>query len=124
MSDEERRNLARELSTRLEEVIADEDERRTVAEELDAALAIEGAEGDARLVEVLRASPDAREWMGGREELEEVDRIVEPGGDVGEVGTYFVCPYGDSDYVRDHVGDPVPLCPEHHVPLSPARSDP
>jgi hypothetical protein len=46
------------------------------------------------------------------------ERIVELGGGaMAELGTYFVCPEGDFDFVRERVGQTVPVCPRHNVPL-------
>ncbi len=33
--------------------------------------------------------------------------------------TQYRCPNGDFSWVRQRVGEPVPLCPVHHIPLDP-----
>ena len=45
------------------------------------------------------------------------ERLAEMAGIPTELGTYFSCPHGDFDFVREHVDDEVPLCPIHQIPL-------
>ena len=122
MDAEQQRRLALELRGSLEAVVPDEDERRAVQEELDAALTLPRPEGDRRLAEVLGARRETREWMREHDpDLPDAVRFVELAGlpTTPLLGTYFVCPHGDVDFVRENVGDDVPLCPTHHVALIP-----
>jgi hypothetical protein len=121
MDDEQQRRLALELRGTLESVVTDEDARRALEEELDAALALPQPESGRRLEEVLRAREETRAWMRDHDpEPPDVERLTELGGrPTGPLGTYYVCPKGDYDWVRENVGEEVPLCPTHHVPLVP-----
>lgn len=121
MDDEQQRQLALELRGTLESVVTDEQARRALEEELDAALALPPAESGQRLEEVLRAREETRAWMREHDpEPPDVERLTELGGrPIGQLGTYYVCPEGDYDWVRENVGAEVPLCPIHHVPLAP-----
>ena len=121
MDDEQQRDLARTLRAQLEHVIPDERARRAAAAELDEALALPRPESDRRLTEVLRARAETRAWMRERDPDAETVRIIGLAGDASELGTYFVCPYDDYDFVREHVSDEVPLCPVHKVALEPMR---
>jgi hypothetical protein len=119
MDDQRQLELARELRPQLDAVIADDAERRAAATELDDALALSGADRDARLAVVLAARPETRAWMHARDV--DPDRLDPLAGRVtAELGTYFVCPEGDYDFVRETVSETVPLCPVHNVPLEPA----
>src|SRR5262245_36054102 len=121
MDDEEQRRLAIELRAGLDAVVSDEDERRAVAKELDAALALPRPEGDRRLTDVLSAREETRTWMREHDpdQLDE-ERLSELLGlPTMRLGTYFVCPQGDFDFVREDVGQSVPLCPVHHLQLTP-----
>jgi hypothetical protein len=41
-----------------------------------------------------------------------------PGDPTAPLGVLFVCPQGeDFDFVRETVGQPVPLCPVHKIAL-------
>jgi hypothetical protein len=119
MPDDDLRSLGTELQETLHTVIEDEDERRAVEHELGEALSLESPDAEQRLVEVLRARPALRGWMREHDlSLRDVERLVGMAGDpTSPLGTYFVCPQGDYDYVRENVGDSVPDCPHHHVPL-------
>jgi hypothetical protein len=119
MSDDALRQLAGELRKSLDTVIDDEAERHAAREELAEALSLEGPDGDRRLADVLRARPETREWMRQRDPaLADAVRLLEPlGGDPRELGTYYVCPQGDFDFVRETLADEVPLCPQHHLRL-------
>ena len=117
MDDEQQRDLARRLRAELDLVIINEADRRAAAAELDAALARSGIEGDRRLADVLGARAETRAWMRERDPDGDPDRIVEQAGDVTDVGTYFVCPHEDFDFIRTSVADVVPVCPVHKVPL-------
>jgi hypothetical protein len=121
MDDEEQRRLALELRAGLEAVVSDEDEREAVAKELDAALALPGPEGDRRLTDVLAAREETRTWMRERDpDRVDTERLVELLGlPTMPLGTYLVCPEGDFDFVREAVGQEVPLCPVHHLQLIP-----
>lgn len=110
-------DAVRELRTELGDVIADSDTRADVEQQLDAALAAPEEIRNRQVADVLRARPETRAWMAQRVTELEVDRIVQPSGAPENVGTYFVCPHADFDFVRDHVGDPVPICPQHRVAL-------
>lgn len=46
----------------------------------------------------------------------------EPGlGDPHDPAPRFVCPHGDFSWARSFIGEPIPLCPAHKVPLIRAR---
>jgi hypothetical protein len=121
MNDEQQRKLARQLRDELDSLITDAQELQALQADLDAALALPSEEGDRRLTELLRARPQTREWMLARDpDATEAVRISALAGLPADLGTYFVCPKNDFDFVRDHVSDPVPLCPIHKVPLVPA----
>jgi len=120
MSEDALRQLAGELRENLDTVIEDEAERQAAGEELDEALSLEDADGDRRLADVLRARAETREWMRQRDPaLADAVRLFEPlaGDPTAQLGTYFVCPQNDFDFVRESLADEVPLCPNHHVPL-------
>lgn len=119
MDDEQQRHLARELRATLKAVVIDDDERLLVERELDAALSLARPEGDRRLEDVLAARPETRTWMRERDpDVADSERLAELGGvPTGLLGTYFVCPEGDYDFVREGVGVNVPLCPTHNVAL-------
>ena len=118
MDEEQQRRLALELREALGTIVTDEQERSSVEEELDIALTLPAPERDRRLAEVLAAHPETRAWMRERDpDLVDPDRLVELGGlPTAQLGTYFVCPEGDYDFVRENVGDEVPVCPVHNVP--------
>lgn len=121
MNDEQQRRLALQLRAGLDAVVSDEDERGMVANELDAALSLPRPEGDRRLTDVLAAREETRTWMRERDpDRFDAERLVElPGLPTMPLGTYFVCPEGDFDFVREAVGDEVPLCPTHRLQLIP-----
>jgi hypothetical protein len=126
MDDELQRRLAQELRATLATVVADDVERGTVAEELDAALALPPAESGRQVEEVLAAHAETRAWMRERDPAaRDPDRLigVAGGGLAGDptadLGTHFVCPERDFDFVRETVATEVPMCPKHHVPLRP-----
>jgi hypothetical protein len=120
MDDQSQRELARELLEDLDDVVEQADEREQLREDITAALRLERPERDRQLTDVLRGHVQTRAWMAEREPDVELDRLVQPAGDPEHVGTYFMCPHGDSDFVRERVGDDVPLCPKHKIPLVPA----
>jgi hypothetical protein len=121
MNDERQRELAQHLRNELDNVIEDASERSALQADLDAALALGGAEGDRQLAEVLRARPQTRDWMRARDpDATDSDRLSRLAGDAADLGTHFICPEEDYDFIRDHVSDVVPLCPKHKVPLVPA----
>jgi hypothetical protein len=119
MNEEQQRRLATELRATLETVVIDENERRLVEAELDAALSLPAPEGDAKLADVLRARPETRAWMRERDpDAADAERMTGLAGlPTAKLGTYFVCPAGDYDFVRESVSDDVPLCPTHQTPL-------
>jgi hypothetical protein len=119
MDASEHRRLAAMLNAQLADVIADEHERVAAAAELDAALALPPEQGDALLAAVLRSRPETRAWMRARmgDEPDAYRMLDLPGRQTAVLGDLFVCPEGDEDYVRENVGDPVPECSKHHLPM-------
>ena len=89
-----------------------------------------GADVDDELLEQMRADPRTRAYVefffrfGSPPAPEDVEvRGVSPlPGDPGPVPlAKYSCPMGDYDWYRRAAGQPVPLCPTHHVPLEPAE---
>src|SRR3712207_3376932 len=113
MAGHDLRGLAGELRASLHSVIEDEAERAALESELDDALSRPDPESERRLVEVLRARPETRAWMRERDPaLEDSERLTGLAGDpTALLGTYFVCPQSDFDYVREGLDEQVPLCP-------------
>lgn len=110
MDDAELQDLAHRLRAELADVIADPEERRTVAEELDDALA--GADRDA-VLDALTSTSTTRAWyLTHAPVLKDTDRSFQPlPGNAASLAVYYVCPNGDSDIVLPAKPDVPPRCP-------------
>jgi hypothetical protein len=117
MDESELRHLAEDLRAALPRLIDDEAERATVAAGLETALASAPGAGRAALNAALESHPKTREWLRGRLPAETERSITIPGDPTAPLGTLFVCPEDDYDFVRERVNQQVPLCPVHKIPL-------
>jgi hypothetical protein len=119
MDEEQMRAVAAELRGELPRLIQDDREQT----ETDAALArvLAAPMGTARPVlfatlDALAAHPEVGSWL--RKRFEDTERAIDVAGDpTVQLGVLFVCPHGDEDFVRETVGQFVPPCSIHHVPL-------
>jgi hypothetical protein len=119
VDDEQRRRLAEELRAVLSAVIADPAERIRIESELAKALALSPEQGRSALEAVFMSHRGVEAWIRDRAD-ETPDRIANPvGGYTATLGTLFVCPEGDFDFVREKVSDRVPMCPTHNISLIP-----
>jgi hypothetical protein len=121
MDEEELRSLAQQLAAELPGLIADEPERETVQAALAQALAAPAGSASAALKAALASHPETRKWLRARLPEDAQRAVGVLGVTTSQLGTYFVCPHDDFDFVRETLGTPVPLCPHHNVEL--VRSD-
>jgi hypothetical protein len=117
MEESELRGLAEDLRDALPGLIDDEAERATVAAGLDAALATPPGSGRAALTAALESHATTREWLRDRLPADTERAITIPGDPTAPLGTLFVCPQEDYDFVRERVNQQVPLCPVHKIAL-------
>ena len=117
MDESELRWLAEELRAALPGLIDDDAERATVAAGLDTALATPPGSGRAALTAALESHAKTREWLRNRLPPEAQRSITIPGDPTAPLGTLFICPQEDYDFVRERVNQQVPLCPVHKIAL-------
>jgi hypothetical protein len=104
MDESRLRELVQELHAELPDLVADDQEQRQIAAEIEAALA--EPEGAARtaLLAVLRARRETRAWAEARTGAQEVDvvRVIPgpAGGATAPTGVHFVCPNPIHDFDR------------------------
>jgi hypothetical protein len=117
MEESELRGLAEDLRDALPGLIDDEAERATVAADLDAALAAPPGSGRATLFAAMESHARTRKWLRDRAPADAERAITLPGDPTAPLGTLYVCPHEDYDFVRERVGQQVPLCPVHKIAL-------
>jgi hypothetical protein len=121
VTEDELRRTVQELRTALPDITESAEERAELEVVLDRALADTGAEPAGELRAALEFNTVTRRWV--REHVARPDGVRDIGGaglpglGTGITGELFVCPHDDFDFVRESVGQVVPLCPAHDIPL-------
>jgi len=111
------RGLAEDLRSALPGLIDDDAERAVVDARLRTALATPPGTGRAALSAALESHARTREWLRERLPGDLERAITLPGNPTAPLGTLFVCPQEDYDFVRETVEQQVPLCPTHKIAL-------
>jgi len=117
MDETELRGLAEDLRGALPGLIDDDTERAVVDAGLQTALARPPGTGRAALNAALESHAKTREWLRERLPADTERAITLPGDPTALLGTLFVCPHEDYDFVRETVEQQVPLCPTHKIAL-------
>lgn len=104
--------------------LLDEKQQEVVQDLL--ARAERGEKVDNFLIDELRQDRRIRQWL--RQALglsKDVVMAFDPlPGDIGRVSApVYVCPHGDFEWEIRRVGQPIPPCPVHDVPLMPQQKE-
>jgi hypothetical protein len=113
---------ARNLQSHLDELLPAEEANR-IGGLLDEVLNAGGKDVGNSILEVIAIHESTRLWLNKvLEERGELDNVKAysplPGKPTPIAADRFVCPKGDYVWYRPSVGVPVPLCPNHRLPLT------